>query len=242
MQRIIAGTDIAKMGVWDADSDKLCPPDSDLDSLLDSLSDRAARGELRAFDIGADGSGFVDVYIDEEVPDDIRELFVAKIDDGMILVPSGRLRVDGIECLLNGESEDSKLQNIVVLPPGKYEIVCWRCDDESDARVADSEKKLKKIVGADDVEFYDKLNTSQLVFGCLSPFLTFAVAIFFIRWFFALPLSIFVFILSFHLSEWLVTLSKRYRELASKIPDLRERLEPPSIVIKLHHLENLKAD
>jgi hypothetical protein len=95
--RVEAGTDIARIGAWDASRNDTVVAKRWGKEWDRMLEEDAARGDLFLIDTGADGGGPIDVYCDTEVPPEARAHTRLVAGEFLVCVPTGRLMVGGLE-------------------------------------------------------------------------------------------------------------------------------------------------
>ena len=87
--RINVSTDVAAIGIWDRASEAHADT-----TPLETL---AHQGQACIVRLGGDSGGAVEVFIDEDVPDNVLGETTPIGDDGTIVVRSGEVVIDGIE-------------------------------------------------------------------------------------------------------------------------------------------------
>jgi hypothetical protein len=123
--------------------------------------------------------------------------------------------------------------NSLLLPEGDYFLKCYMCDDEDESQDDEAEKALKKIVGEKELAFYDNVNLYGCILGAVLSILSFVIALFFVKWYFALSAPILVMLIYSNLLDWGIRRSKRYKKLDDIIPQCRLEYEPPTFVFEL---------
>jgi hypothetical protein len=103
--------------------------------------------------------------------------------------------------------------------------------DEDELSEPYSEKEIRRIVGAEDMAFYDKTNRNGLLIG-LSTLLLLPILLYLSRWFIAIAVTLMVFIAYFHVLQWLLRRNPRYQKVAEKIVPLRISGERPLLTIQ----------
>src|SRR5689334_14858879 len=117
-QRIDAGTDVAMIGAWDAGRGAMPFSSDQQRKYRKSLEKEATAGHIFLIHTGADGGGPVDIYIDEGVPEDVRNATRALDGEFLVTVPSGRLIVAGAEGFRAEEMGEENASGLVAVPPG----------------------------------------------------------------------------------------------------------------------------
>lgn len=216
------------LGVWDSD---LVPPK---DFSLKDVGKLAER--LIPIPTGADGGGYIDVYIDESMPKYVERFASDVLGETTISESSGRLIVAGAESFHRGEQPNSK--NSLELPPGRYAIkISVIGDDADDYFSRNTEKELAESVGTESVEFFDKTNARVLISGVLSTIAVFAAALAFSKWYWAVISAVVWFVLWFNILSMILERSPRYKKLSETIAEYRLANEPPTFVIELRRMK-----
>jgi hypothetical protein len=152
-ERVDTGTDAAMIGAWDA---------SRSDSVLstrwgrvydNTLDGDAAQGHLFLIHTGADCGGPVDVYLDEDVPEQVRK--GARPVDGEFLlsVPTGRMVVGGVEDYRSAKPRITAENSIVPVPSGDYRLRCYVGQADENSGPSPSEIEARAI-SAEDHAYY----------------------------------------------------------------------------------------
>ena len=180
---------------------------------------------------GADGGGPVDAYIDEPIPDDVKQRLTPIDGDFLLAVPSGSLTVDGAEYYRNAKPSTTTA-NTAAVPAGDYAVRCYVNRNDEDEEEPKSEAELALIVGKEEVEYYDRVNRRGCL-GGLSTLLLFPILAFLIDWRLALVITIVVSVSYFHVRERLVKRNTRYAKLGEAITAYRLEHDPPIFVLEL---------
>lgn len=233
-RRIEAGTDIATIGAWDASHTPVAKPPTTQDLRRD-----ATDALLFFIETGSDGGGPVDVYVDREIPAEILPTLTRMGGEYLIVVPSGKLIVGGVEDYRAAKPRITGDNSIVTLPAGDYVVQCFAGPgEEADVK---SEKEIAKTVGAENVRWYDRMNGIGAGLGCLTPIVVFVALVFFIRWYAAVPIAILSFLLFFHGMKWVLQRNPRYSALEKIITPMRLELAAPTFVLHLRKISD-RAD
>ena len=231
--RFDAGTDVAMVAASDANRSAEPFTSAEFGALGDTLERDARAGHLFLVHTNADIAGPVDVYIDEPVPDDVKERLTRIEGEYLLAIPSGSLVVDGAEYYRARKPD--KRENGVAVPAGDYAVRCYANENDEDDEEARSEAELARIVGKEDVEYYDRVNRLGCL-GGLSTLLLFPILAFVIDWRIALGITIVVFVAYFHVRERLVKRSARYTRLGEAITAYRLEHDEPMFVLELRSL------
>ena len=232
MKRLYAGTDIALIGAWDSNSNKNLPSDTAVSKIDEIIEKASAEGSLFFIKTGGDGGGDIHIYVNEDVPENINNCSKVIEEKFSISIPSGELVVGGIEEYMD-PSLAGDADNSLQVPEGDYSLKCYMCDDEDESQNDDAEKALREIVGEKDLAFYDNVNLYGCLIGAGLSVLALVVALFLVKWYFALSAPILVMLLYSHLLDWGIRRSKRYKKLDDIIPQYRLEHEPPTFVFEL---------
>lgn len=220
--RLQASTDVAAFGIWDPDQRGTVGSRAELEDL-------ARRGQACIVRMGGDCGGAIDVFIGESIPPERLAESVLVADDRTIVVQSGELVIDGVEYFTSNKERASSVRR---LPNGIYRIRIRITKDEDELPTPAAEKALRRSIGAQDVDYYDKTNRHTL-FGGLSTLLTLPLFLFLMPWYVAIPVTLALFIAYFHVQQWLLRRNPRYQSIAEKIIPVRFAAERPILVIEL---------
>jgi hypothetical protein len=234
-KRVDAGTDVAMIGAWDASRGE-SPLANGYGKAYDkTLEDDAAEGHLFLIHTGADCGGPVDVYVDAEVPEELRKIAKPVEGEFLIRVPTGRLVVGGVEDYRSAKPRITAGNSIVSIPSGDYRLRCYVGEEEQESP---SEADLKKLVGAENLRYFDRINGIGVTVGFLS-LLLFPILTVFLRWYIALPITLVVFFSYFHLFAWAVKQNARYRELDRVVPAYRLAKGPSMFILELRRVTDI---
>jgi hypothetical protein len=229
--RIDAGTDIAMVGAWDAQRDDTPWSDAELRHALKLQDSDAAQGFVFIVRLGGDGGGPIDVYVDEVIPPDVGRGLRQVADARRLDLPTGTLRVSGLEEYRRPAATAKTGNADVTVPPGSYAIRCYAARDVE--RAAPSEAALENLVGRDDVQFYDRVNRRGCLAGPLLLLLVFPALSLWIDWRIALGVAVVAAFGFYPLFQWLAMKNSRYRRLSEIVPTHRLRNEEPWLVLEL---------
>ena len=218
--RMPVSTDVAAFGIWDsAQPGRAAGPVS-----LEAL---AQRGEACIVNMGGDCGGAVELFVDEEIP----AALVAESDpvagERTVAVRSGSVAIDGVERFGAEEAACSRV------PDGVYlaRIRLTRSDDELPE--PESEKEIRRSIGAGDVEYYDRTNRNSLLIALGVLALGLVLLLWLFRWFVAVPAALILFFGYFHLRERQLKRNPRYQAIAEPIVPLRLAGDRPLLAVQL---------
>ncbi len=225
-RRINVATDVAMIGLWDVSrNDGSQGPSTD-------FYGEADEAHLFILQAGADWSGAVSLYVDQELPADVLKTIKPVGREFLVAVPTGQLIVGGVDDYRAATPRVTGADSIVTVPAGDYRVRCYRGPDD-DETVAASEAEIRKAVGEKNVRYYDRINGCNAALGCATPIVLFAALCFVIRWFFALPIAFVGFIAYFHVAKWFLDRNLRYSQLGKQIDAMRLTNQPPTFVFEL---------
>lgn len=117
------------------------------------------------------------------------------------------------------------------LPNGTYRmrIRVTRSDDELPE--PNSEKEVRRIIGSEEVEYYDKTNRNGLLLG-LTTLLALPALLWLLPWFVAVPVTLGLFIAYFHVQQRILRHNPRYQKVAGRIGMLRLAGERPILAVQ----------
>ena len=228
VQRVDAGTDVAMLGAWDA-SRAATPL---IKNRVEALQQDDDEGHLFLIRTGADGGGPVDVYVDAEIPPEVREISRALDGEFLLALPSGLLMVGGAEDYRAVKRRITSDQNIISVPPGNYALRCYVGPDQDEREEPESERELKARVGAENLQWYDRANLMMVAIG-FATLLIFPLSAVWLRWWYALAITLVVFFSYWHVGAWLMRRSARYAELERVITSFRLAHTPPTFILEL---------
>jgi len=233
--RLDAGTDIGMIGAWDGD--RSASPFSkrrarELDQVVKA---DASEGHLFVVYTGADGGGPLDIFVDQELPDDIREQVTPVGGEFLLRLPTGRLVVDGVECYRStGKMPDTSSRASIT--PGDYALRCHVGKDED--KHPPTQKELNRRVGAENVRYYDRINRVGLLTIVLLNLGLLGAFTFWLGWKIALGVAVVTFIVSTHVQEYILKRNQKYHDLDRIIPKLRVETQRPTFVFELRSITN----
>lgn len=171
-----AATDIATIGIWDADLDKINQNQSYKD-WSKTIETDAANGDLLYIDTGADGSYSVCIVDTKEELEKFTLNHYCKVEKEFYLFSkSGKLMIGGLEDYRSDKPATTNEDDIFLIKPNPYRVFPYvlRLKEEEMACAIES------IVGAEEWAYYQKKSVGcSLVCGL---FLVGLLAAFFLHW------------------------------------------------------------
>lgn len=233
--RIEAGTDIATLGVWDAELQKR----SNIDRSLAALDREATQANLFLIRTGGDGGGPVDVYVDEAIPSAARRLVRRVGREHLIHIPSGRFIVAGAEDYQTTTPQTIGQNSQLEIPPGDYAITCYSPKEEVGFDPP-SQKQLCETLGATDYRYYRRVQKLSLM-GYLN-LLWFPLLWPMIGWMLALGVTVVVLSSYFYVQEeLLLKRNARYQAIVARVNSVwraTERAAAPTLILALRRVSN----
>lgn len=231
MKRFDCKTDIALIGIWDISLIDESIRNIDFADIEPLIEDKSRKGHLFYIETGGDGSGFIDVYVDEDIPKEVKAYCNESKQSFLLLAPRGELKCDGLEVYLNGKKSNEN--DILEVPAGKYRVECYPCKDYDELEDIHTEQELKKQLPVEDIEYFDKKTTGAFKWAFIVTIIVFAITILTTKWYVALAASFVAFIAFFHVYEAILAKDKKYQELTKIIPQYRISKERPAFVFCL---------
>jgi hypothetical protein len=125
-----AGTDIAMIGIWDADASSEEIP---FKHLMDELSKDGKEGKLLRVDTGADGGYSICVISTREELRSFRLDAYAKIEHDLFLKSeSGAFIAGGLEDYRNGTPQFTSKDDLFKLGPGAFKVHAYVHNEEEE--------------------------------------------------------------------------------------------------------------
>ncbi len=162
--RAFTGTDIATVAVWDAarQADVL-PAGKDRAREAAIAADLAAAA-LFVIHTGGDGSGAVDIYVDEEPPADVLAGFRPVGAEHRFTLASGKLAADGLE-YYRVDAKHAALKQVIEVPAGDYGIRCHSIKDEEAAGAQPDSRKMDEAIGEESARYFNRVQKRGAL-GC----------------------------------------------------------------------------
>ena len=224
--RVHVSTDVAALGIWDRGQPALMGSD------LPTLEQLAQQGEACVVRMGADCGGVVDVFVDEDIDAEILAESIPIAQLRTVVVRAGGVVIDGVEYFEATKNRSSGTSSMIGLPNGIYTTKFRLTRKEDELSEHHSEKEMKRMIGATEVDYYDKTNRNGVLFG-LATLLVLPVLLFFVRWYVAVPATLAVFLGYFHFRQWFLRRNPRYQSAAERIGPWRRAHERPILAIQL---------
>ena len=231
--RFDAGTDAAMLGAWDAQRNAQPFTSSDIRRFSATLDAEAVAGHIFLLNTQADGGGPIDVYIDETIPSEFQENLEPLGGEFLLALPSGALIVDGAEYYRAPKPDRSLSNRVVTVPPGDYAARWFTpTNDEEQPR---SEVDLARLVGKEELTYYDRMNSSGCIVGA-STLLLFPILWYSVNWIAAAIATPVVFLSFFHIRAWVLRRNARYTDLSNTVDSFRLEHKQPTFVLELRRI------
>ncbi len=147
-----ASTDIAMIGIWDADASSGEIP---FKRLMDELSKDGKEGKLLRVDTGADGGYSICVVSTQEELRTFRLDAYAKIEHVFFLKSeSGAFIAGGLEDYRNGTPQITSKDDLIKLEPGTFRVHAY-VHSETEEQIS---KQVEAKTGVDDLRYYQYRN------------------------------------------------------------------------------------
>ena len=219
--RLQVSTDAGSLAIWDA-----AEP-----AAGGTIDDAVRRGHACILWMEGDCGGAVDIFVDRDLPAGVLADTTPFGDEQTVVIHSGELIVDGIE-YFDAKKTASGDRPVCRLPNGTYRATVRRIGNEDELPEPQSEKEIRRIVGAANVEYYDRMNLNGLLIGA-STLVLLPLLLFVTRWYVAVPVSLAVFLGYFHVLQRVLERNPRYRALREQITPMRIAGERPLLAIQL---------
>jgi hypothetical protein len=233
--RIDAGTDVAMIVLWDAQRAAAPLTAAESKRFGDVVETDAAEAHVFVVHTGADGGGPVDVYVDEALPTDVQQRLRPGGGEFLLVLPTGALVVGGAEDYRAAEPRITGAKSSVQVPAGEYAVRCYAPKDEE--QTPRSEQELRKLVGRENIEYYDRVNKSGCAIGA-ATLLLFPILSFPFGWIIALVITVVVFFSFFPIWRWVLNRNARYQRLETVITEFRLGQADPTLVFELRRLSD----
>jgi hypothetical protein len=242
-KRIDAGTDIAMVGAWDEGRRDSPFSTEEMKQFSKLLEHDAVAGHLFLVHTGGDGGGPIDVYVDAEVPEEIRKQTRPTNGEFLLSVPTGRLVVGGVEDYRSEKARITGEDSVLTIPSGDYLLRCFIGNDEEENEDSRQDQifqsELEKAVGVDDYRYYNRVNYRSCL-GYLT-FLLFPVLAFRFGWKIALPSTIVIALAYFNIQERvIIKRNARYQRISKLVNQFWKRNwlqdQPPTFIFELRRV------
>ncbi len=228
--RIDAGTDIAKIGVWDVSRN-----DGQTDGLsikrIDAMcAEDSRQGNLFLLQLGGDWGGAIDVYVDAELEPELRAKMMKLPGKFLLSAPSGRLIVGGAEDYRSQVAQITSEASIVDLAPGDYALEAYALlpNEEGEIHDAPPDEVFESLVGAENYAYYQTRLVRTLRGFWL--FLLFIPITYLYGWIAGLVASLAIVLGYFSVNDWLLKRDPRYMEMEeameAKMQEARDKMPP----------------
>ena len=219
-----AGTDIAMIGIWDAD---VSIGDIPFKRLMEELSKDGRDGKLLRVDTGADGGYSICVVSTQEELGAFRLDAYAEIQHDFFLhSQSGTFIVGGVEDYRNGTPQITSKGDRFRLEPGAFRIRVYAHNDDEEQ----ISKEVAAEIGEDDLRYYQEQKSG---WGIAIAGITLAiVGGYFWSWWVLLPAILFAVGVVFYFSklnssdERVQRVERAFREYDEIHPALIFHFEP----------------
>ncbi len=236
MKRINCGTDIALIGIWDISLKEEPILKKDFLNIESVIKKDSKEGNLFFIKTRADGESIIDIYVNEEIPKEVKDYSYEQNEDFLLISQSGKLKCDGLEEYRRGEGVVNE-HNLIEVPQGRYSVKCYICKDYDELEDG-TEDELKKLLPSEDIEYFDKKNIGAFKWSFTITAFVFLATIFTMKWYFAFLLSLIVFIAFFNVYDFILKKDEKYQTLSQIIPQFRILRERPTFVFSLKKLES----
>jgi len=228
--RFDVGSDVAMIGAWDGQRGAQPVTPEEYKRLSDTLDADADAGHIFVLHTRADGSGHVDVYVDEPIPNEVMASLTPQGGEFALALPSGALMVDGVEHYRARKPDPAASDRALHVPAGDYALWCYAANDEEQA--PRSGRDLETILGKDDVRYYDRITRGGCLVGALLLLLLPALwPVFGLK--VALATSVVVVVAYFNVREWVLRRNARFVSLRETIAAFRLQRQEPTFVLEL---------
>jgi hypothetical protein len=231
--RIDAGSDIAKIGAWDA-SQPLPPISKPWGSDYDETLDRdATEGNLFLIKMGGDGGGPIDIFVDEDPPPALLKDVRSLGGEFLLRVPSGKLMVSGLEAYRAEKTDAENDRSVAVIPPGDYALKCYEWQNPETGGFP-SKAEFEQAIGAADYAYYRRTANK----GCLGYglFLLFPALLFPLGWGLALTITVGAVAVFFYWHQQSLNQNERYQRIHRAVQETASRKQTPAFVLQLRKL------
>jgi hypothetical protein len=189
-ERIVAGTDVAMIGAWDADRAWGATPAGERKGTLALLEREAKAGRLFLVRTGGDGEEVVDLYVDEDVPVSVRTQTGAVQGEFLLSVPSGRLTVGGVEDYGAAKPVQTSEGSSIAVPAGDYRLRCHVSRLREEQPEQSLPEVMRDTLGPDDLAYYRRQGAQwKVTLLAIPPLLLFPVLAFPFGWKVALAVT-----------------------------------------------------
>ena len=242
--RIEVATDIAMLGAWDSSRSKKTPIQKLRASDLITLRSDAQSGDLFLIELGGDWEGLLDIYVNSDLSETLKDNTFAVENEFLLSIPTGRLIVSGVEDYRSISRDNGSEERVVNIAPGRYGVRCWlrtkQSLEEEEASDLPSETQIREALGESDFQYYKKVSRLESM-GCL-PLVLFPILWYPLGWLKALLTTLFIMLPLSYGIHWQIkrmTQIPRYQSIAKRLSSLvlqsREN-ELPIVALQLRKL------
>lgn len=207
------------VGIWDNEhsSPPLAPRD-----FPDGLRAAAEAGKVFLLNTGADCGGWLEIYLDSEMPPELQRKCRPIGGELLVLAPSGQLVIGGAEDYRAKETSITDEHSVVAVPKGRYGVCCFQV--KPGVRDATPAMIMRDQVGDSDMDYFEKVN--EMVLCCSLPVLIlYSLFVYLWNWWIALPLTLVPFISFFWFADFVLRRNQRYVRLEKKHHEAFEESE-----------------
>lgn len=230
-------TDIAAIGVWDAEAGdgKRGFADNSTKTQWAAWDEDVAATQLFVLETGSDGSYSAEFFIDEPVPADQLSLARTVNREYLLRCASGTLVAGGMEDYRSAKPKATDESSRMTVSPGPYRLRLHVGESEDQINEAD----LVTFVGAEDYAYYQKLSGRQSL-GCLGVFLAFLPTVFFgANFWVCLIFGLVAGGVGYFLAGLLLTMNDRYQRVFRKVMEYHNRI--PCLIFELTRIDEADA-
>ena len=227
--RVQVSTDVAALGIWDPSQSAGDTGTGGRDTV--TLEELARRGKACIVTMGADCGGAVDVFVDEDIPVELMAESNPISEERTVVIQSGEVVIDGVEYFGTDMKDSSGASSGCRLPNGVYRTRIRVSKSNDELPEPNSEKEMRRVVGSEEVQYYDKTNRNGLLLG-FTTLLALPALLLLVPWFVAVPVTLSLFIAYFHIQQWVLRRNPRYQKVAGRIAVLRLAGERPILAVQ----------
>ena len=160
-----AGTDVAMLGLWDANAPRDDIGKSNPGKFQELLDEDAHKGKLIYINTSSDGSFSIGICLcSNDLPEDL-EKWYTQVDRRLFLnVESGQVIAGGLEDYRSSNPQITGDADLVTVRNGVYQISAYQAIYDDERKI----EEIRDIVGEDEYAYYSSRST-----GCLAFFVLF---------------------------------------------------------------------
>ncbi|MEM7354253.1 MAG: hypothetical protein AAF657_25840 [Acidobacteriota bacterium] len=171
-----AGTEFGVLAIWDAEHPRPDLAELKANPLMDALAGISKTGEVFWLEVEDAEDVRIDVYVDEELPESVRERYQADRGSFLLRVESGSLAIGAVDHWASLGTAESCRRSEIVVPPGDYVLTC-RLRHFAGERYR---REMIALVGENDWRFYNCIGGLSAL-GCL-PLIAFGLLALLEQW------------------------------------------------------------